>query len=100
LGMRTGSELLDLMPPAPLSAILSARPVRACVLVPDIDGVPWQRTVEQAIAAQTRVWGGGLNLVVPAGWALADDELFWRLVDLIDPDVLGIHIPRWADMKQ
>jgi hypothetical protein len=98
--VKTGSELLDLTPPAPLSAILSARPVRVCVLVPSAQNVPWQRMVEHALATQTRVWGGALNLVIPPGLDLADDELFWRLVDLLDPDVLGIHMPSYADAEE
>jgi hypothetical protein len=98
--VKTASELLDLTPPAPLAAILSVRPVRVCVLVPSAEGVPWQRMVEHAIATQTRVWGGAFNLVVPTGWELAEDELFWRLVDLIDPDVLGIHMPRYSDAEE
>lgn len=98
--MQTASELLGLTPPAPLSAILVARPVRACVFVPPADGVSWETLVEHALAAQTRVWGGAFNLVVPPGWNPAEDELFWRLVDRFDPDVLAMHRPTYADAEE
>ena len=98
--MQTASELLALTPPAPLSAILVARPARACIFVPAVEGVAWQRLVEHALAAQTRVWGGSFNLVVPMGWELADDELFWRLVDRFDPDVVALHLPTYADVEE
>jgi hypothetical protein len=97
--MQTASELLGLEPPAPLSAFLIARPIRACIVVPDVEGVPWQRLVEHALAGQTRVWGGTYNLVVPGGWELGEDELFWRLVDRFDPDVVGLHLPTYADVE-
>jgi hypothetical protein len=98
--MQTASELLGLTPPAPLSAILVARPVRACIVVPSVEGVAWQRLVEHALAAQTRVWGGSYNLVVPGGLEVAEDELFWRLVDRFDPDVMGLHLPTFADVEE
>lgn len=98
--MQTASELLGLTPPAPLSAVLVARPVRACVFVPDVEGVAWQRLVEHALAAQTRVWGGTYNLVVPTGWEIADDELFWLLIDRFDPDMVALHAPKRADVEE
>jgi hypothetical protein len=98
--VEAASELLALTPPAPLSAILVARPVRACIFVPAVEGVAWQRLVEHALAAQTRVWGGSSNLVVPMGWELGDDELFWRLVDRFDPDVVALHLPTYADVEE
>lgn len=98
--MQTASEFLGLTPPAPLSATLVARPVRACVFVPLWEGVPWQRLVEHALATQTRVWGGTSNLVVPLAPELADDELFWRLVDRFDPDVVAVHLPTYADVEE
>jgi hypothetical protein len=98
--MQAASELLGLTPPAPLSAILVARPVRACVVVPAVEGVAWERLVEHALAAQARVWGGTYNLVVPTGWEIADDELFWRLVDRFDPDLVALHLPTYADVEE
>jgi hypothetical protein len=98
--VRTGSELLGLTPPAPLSATLVARPVRACIFVPLVEGVPWERLVEHALATQTRVWGGASNLVVPAWWELAEDEIFWSLIDRFDPDVIGLHVPVYADVEE
>jgi hypothetical protein len=98
--MRTGTELLELQPSAPLTSVLVARPVRVCAFVPDIQGLPWERLVEHALAVQTRVWGGGANLVVPLGWELADDELFWRLIDQFDPDVIAEYAPTFADFEE
>jgi hypothetical protein len=98
--MQTASELLGLSPPAPLSATLVARPVRACVFVPSVEGVAWQRLVEHALAAQTRIWGGQHNLVVPTGWELADDDLFWCLIERFDPDVIAQHVPTYADVEE
>jgi hypothetical protein len=97
--MRTGSELLAVSPPAPLSGTLVSRPVRVCVFVPDIEGVPWERLVEHALASQMRVWGGTSNLVVPTGWEVADDEVFWRVVDRYDPDIVGLHVPVYGDLE-
>lgn len=94
---RTGSELLDLTPAAPLSVDLVALPARVCMFVPDVEDVPWQVMVEHALAIQTGVWGGLGNIVVPL--ALADDEIFWWLVDLHDPDVIALHTPTYEDAR-
>lgn len=99
VSMRIGSEFLSIEPPAPLPATVVARPVRACVLVPSVTDVSWYRIVEHALAAQSRVWGGGSNLIVPTGWDVAEDELFWRLVDRFDPDVLVVHAPSWEEVE-
>jgi hypothetical protein len=98
--VQTASELLEQTPPAPLSAILVARPTRACVFVPSVEGIPWERLVEHALAAQTRIWGGNQNLVVPLGWEVATEELFWRLVDRCDPDVVALHCPTLSDVQE
>jgi hypothetical protein len=98
--MRTATELLALAPGRPLSMTLTVRPARACIFVPDIEGVPWERLVEQAIASQVRVWGGGKNLIVPVGWAITDDEIFWRIIDRLDPDVIGVYQPTYADIAE
>src|SRR4051812_13399687 len=98
--MRPATELLSAEPPAPLAATLSVRPIRACVLVPSVDGVPWERMVEHALATQCRIWGGQGNLVVPTGWEISNDELFLRLVDCFDPDVLVVHAPTHADVEE
>jgi hypothetical protein len=98
--MTTGTELLTTWPPAPLSAVLTVRPPRTCVFVPSVENIPWQRMVEHALAAQTRVWGGGANLVVPLGRELVDDEVFWRIVDVFDPDLIGLHTCIWADLEE
>ncbi len=65
-----------------------------------MEGVPWERLVEHALATQTRVWGGASNLVVPAWWELAEDEIFWSLIDRFDPDVIGLHVPVYADVEE
>jgi hypothetical protein len=98
--LTTGSEFLDSARQAPLSIALVARPARACVLVPNVEGVPWGATVEHALAAQTGVWGGTGNLVVPTGWELADDEIFWRIVDLFDPDLVVLHTLTYGDVRE
>jgi hypothetical protein len=98
--VRTGSELLELFPATPLSAVLVGRPARLCVFVPAVEGLAWERLVEHALAVQTRFWGGGANLVVPTGWDVAEDEVFWRLIDRFDPDVVGIHVPTYADVEE
>ena len=56
--VRTATEPLSVEPPAPLAATLSGataflRPCRAA------GGLPRQRLVEHALAAQCRVWGSG-----------------------------------------
>jgi hypothetical protein len=98
--VQTASELLEKTPPAPLAAILVARPVRACVFVPSVEGVRWERMVEHALGTQARIWGGNQNLIVPLGWEVADEELFWRLVDRCDPDVVALHAPTLADVEE
>jgi hypothetical protein len=98
--MRTASELLGVTPPAPLSATLVARPVKTCTFVPAVEGVPWEVLVEHALATQTRVWGGTSTIVVPLGWDVGEDELFWRLLDALDPDVITYHEPTFADVEE
>ncbi len=98
--MRTATELLSAEPPAPLAATLSVRPIRACVLVPSVDGVPWQWIVEHAIATQCRVWGGQGNLIVPTGWEIREDELFLRLLRCFNPDLLAVHAPTHSDVEE
>jgi hypothetical protein len=59
--------------------------MRSAVLVPEIDGLPWQRLFRLALQSQTVTWGGWGNLVLPPPRG-ADDELFWRLLDVFDAD--------------
>jgi len=56
--------------------------------------------VEHALAAQARIWGGNQNLVVSLGWEVGSEELFWRLVERCDPDVVGLHSPSLADLEE
>jgi hypothetical protein len=62
--------------------------------------MPWERLVEHAIATQMRSWGGAASLVIPTGRELADDELFLRLIDCFDPDVVALHSPTLADVEE
>src|SRR5207253_867113 len=100
LFVRTGSELLDLAPQAPLSIALVARPARACVLVPSVEGVPWAATVEHALAAETGIWGGTGNLIIPSGWEFADDEIFWGIIDLFDPDIVALQTFTYGEVRE
>jgi hypothetical protein len=56
--------------------------------------------VEHALATQARIWGGNQNLVVPLGWDIGNEELFWRLIDRCDPDVIALHSPTLADVEE
>jgi hypothetical protein len=59
------------------------------VFGPAVEDIGWERMVEHARAAQMRVWGGGANLIVPLGRDLVEDEVFWRIVEVFDPDLIG-----------
>jgi hypothetical protein len=100
--VRTGSELLgiDRDRLVPLSATVVARPARLCVLVPLYVDVPWQVSVEHALACQARYWGGHASFVVPMYDGVEDDEVFWRLVRQYDPDMIGLHAPTLEDMEE
>ena len=37
---------------------------------------------------------------MPLAAELADDELFWRLVDRFDPDVVALHLPTYSDVEE
>lgn len=82
-----------------LSATLTARPTRLCVLVPLWPGFAWEVLVEHAIAAQTSIWGGHANLIVPFDDQVGSEEIFWQLLQSFDPDMIGIHIPRLSDIE-
>ena len=51
--------------------------------------MPWQRSYEMALAAQSRLWGGTGDLIFPATDDIADNELFWALADRVDADYFG-----------
>ena len=70
----------------PLYLTLSARPPRLGVVLPLAKDVPWQRTYEMALAAQSPLWGGDANLVLPATNDIHDNELFWTLAERLDAD--------------
>jgi hypothetical protein len=56
------------------------------VLLPLARDVPWQRSYEIALAAQSPLWGGQANLVFPASDDILDNELFWVLAERFDAD--------------
>ena len=59
--------------------------------------MPWQRSYEMALAAQSRLWGGTGDLILPATDDIADNELFWALADRVDADYFGsaaLHVAR------
>jgi hypothetical protein len=70
----------------PLYVTLSARAPRLGVLLPLARNVPWQRSCEMALAAQSAMWGGQANLVFPATDDIPDSELFWTLAERFDAD--------------
>jgi len=83
------------------SALLSlaARPLRSLVLVPRVAGVAWEAIFTAALANQCVTWGGSANLVVPLIEDLRDDERFWALADMLDPDSLVLFGPSVADLE-
>jgi hypothetical protein len=72
----------------PLTLALSVRPLRSVVVVvPELEGVPWQRLFRLAITRLTSVWGGLGDLVLPEPIGdAASDELLWAILDAYDAD--------------
>jgi phage FluMu protein Com len=85
---------------APLSMTLGVRPARGLILVPEIDGLHWMKAFEAAIASQMRCWGGSQNIVIPYSGALADNPLFWRLLDCADPDQIRVYTGSVAELEE
>jgi hypothetical protein len=65
-----------------------------------MEGLPWMRVFEAAIASQMRCWGGGGNPVVPYSDAIGDNPLFWQLVDRADPDQIRIYTGSIAELEE
>jgi hypothetical protein len=61
------------------------------VLVPDVPGLPWQTVFRGALASQVRIWGGSGNFLLPLGPDTKDSEVFWALVELLDPDWWDVY---------
>jgi hypothetical protein len=87
-------------PLGPLSLTLGVRPARCLILVPDIEGIPWMRVFEAAIASQMRCWGGGQSLVLPYSDTLGDNPLFWELLDRADPDHVLVYTGSMAELEE
>jgi hypothetical protein len=83
----------------PLYVTLSARPPRLAVFLPLAENVPWHRTYELALAAQSRLWGGSGNLILPASADIADNELFWALAERFDADYFAVATFTYGDMR-
>src|SRR5262245_28304032 len=87
-------------PAAPLSLTLGVRPARGLILVPEFEALPWMRAFEAAIASQMRCWGGGQSIVLPYSDAIADNPLFWALLDRADPDQIRVYTGSVAEMEE
>jgi hypothetical protein len=85
---------------APLYVRLSARPTRVGLFVPHAENMPWLKTFEMALAGQSRLWGGGGNLLFPVTDDLADNELFWALAERLDPDYFAIASFSYRDLGE
>jgi hypothetical protein len=71
-----------------LAAYRLTRPARGLVLVPLVDGIPWQATMTSALRGQAATWGGAANLPVPWTEDLVERPEFWALVEALDPDAV------------
>lgn len=74
-----------------VTSYLAVRPLRALVLVAQYSNVSWQVGVLNALAAQTRFWGGSGNLPIPCTPNFDEKELFWAIATAQDPDALVVH---------
>jgi hypothetical protein len=85
-----------------LALSIAARPHRLAVLVPvGVEGWDWRRTFEAAIAAQTRVWGGSGNLVLPLpADGIGRHECFWRIAEVFDPDAFVTYMPTIRESEE
>lgn len=95
------------VPEGPRYVALAARPPRLAVFVQMPDDAPWERFFEMALAAQSRLWGGSANLIIPVTGDLVEHPLFWALAERFDADYfvsaaftcrdVGIASPGWMD---
>jgi hypothetical protein len=83
-----------------LVAGIGVRPPRVAVLVPGI--LPWSHLtlLNAVIAAQARTWGVHGNLVLPWTPDLADRELFWEIVERLDPDLFVLYVPTFEEIAE
>jgi hypothetical protein len=56
--------------------------------------------LEQAVAAQARVWGGAGNLPFALARGFTENELFQELIDRFDPDTWARHVVRVGNMAE
>lgn len=54
---------------------------------------------EEALAAQTSVWGGVGNIPLPYYNGVEREDLFWALLDVQDPDVVLVHATTNATLE-
>jgi hypothetical protein len=89
---------LAITKPNPMNATLLARPARACILLSDRPGLDWKALTVAAIAARARIWGSPTNAILPVPSTPVQQELFWALASLLDPDTYLQHQPSWTDL--
>jgi hypothetical protein len=87
-------------PERPLYVGLSARPPRVGVFLVLANNMPWPRTYELVLAAQSRLWGGSGSLILPATDDIADNELFWALAERFDADCITSATFTRADLRE
>jgi hypothetical protein len=72
--------------------------VRALVLVPLPEGVPWQTAMMVALRGQAATWGGAANLVVPWTSDLLERPELWAIARALDPDVVCVARAKGPDL--
>jgi hypothetical protein len=55
---------------------------------------------EAALTAQTRFWGGSGNLIFPLAADFTEQDVFWALAEVFDPDAFVVYAPTLAEMEQ
>jgi len=81
-------------------ASLGVRPARVAVLVPRLKPLSHLALFEAALAAQARTWGGHGNLVFPLTPDMTQQDLFWALAELFDPDTFVVYSPTYEDASE
>jgi hypothetical protein len=79
---------------------MTARSARLALLIPETEEIPWPAMFEAALAAQASVWGGVGNLPFPLSDRLTENEIFWAIADLFDPDAFVTYAPVLGEMSQ
>jgi hypothetical protein len=80
-----------------LAAYRVTRPIRALVLVPLPESVPWQVAMMVALRGQAATWGGSANLVVPWTDDLLERDELWAIASAVDPDIVAVARLSGAD---